>query len=372
MDLLECEMCNCTITNFNNHKCYYDEHPFDRLVSEMLDYNFGNIHQETPATISHSAEGADFNSSAFMNQTSTFQSSIFPQSTEQERHWDVNSTAGKNARYASINAIQKENFDYLHSSQGLTFPATQSFENSDFTSGAENPAMTFFTVADTSQLNPAEQPCTNNIELMLQSNNLSFYNQFPSTSQGLEDPSNFLATYKPTNVYSNISMSIESRQRGMQESEMPRCHFCGSYQRNLKSQKLPVNSSNVPFKCNECFVMMKFKKIQPRPNLEEVGNERSAIKLQKIIKPLEKRFSCNACRKKFPSPSRLKKHILTHTKEKTFSCKICGKKFLEKGNMHVHILTHSGIKRFQCNMCGKSYTKNQTLLQHKKKHLADN
>ncbi|GIY11260.1 hypothetical protein CDAR_240831, partial [Caerostris darwini] len=174
MDLLECEMCNCTITNFNNHKCYRDEHPFDRLISEMLDYNFGNIHQETPATISHSAEGADFNSLASMNLTSNRQSSTSPPTTEEERHWDVNSTAGTDVRYASSNAIQNENFDYLHSSQGLTFPAAQTFENSDFTSGAENHAMTFFTEADTSQLNPAEQPCTNNSAWIQHNTNLSF------------------------------------------------------------------------------------------------------------------------------------------------------------------------------------------------------
>ncbi|GIY43026.1 hypothetical protein CEXT_117261 [Caerostris extrusa] len=81
------------------------------------------------------------------------------------------------------------------------------------------------------------------------------------------------------------------------------------------------------------------KKIQPRPNREEVGHERSAIKLRKIRKPREKLFPCKVCSKKCPSPSSLKKHILTHTEEKTFSCKICGKMFSEKGNRDVHTLT---------------------------------
>ncbi|GIY71199.1 hypothetical protein CDAR_38311 [Caerostris darwini] len=183
MDLLRCEKCNCTITNFVNHRCLYREHSFDRIVSEMLDYNFGNNSQEFPATIWHSAEGADYNTLPFTNRTSTFQSSTFPQSTNQESHSDVNITSGTNVRYASSNTVQNENFDYFNSSQGLTFQAAQTFENSDCTSGAENPAMAYFTAADTSQLNPVQQPCTNNIELMQHDPNLSFYNQLPPNSQ---------------------------------------------------------------------------------------------------------------------------------------------------------------------------------------------
>ncbi|GIY92528.1 hypothetical protein CEXT_494881 [Caerostris extrusa] len=37
-----------------------------------------------------------------MNRTSTFQSSPFPQNTDQESHWDVNNTAGTDVRYASV------------------------------------------------------------------------------------------------------------------------------------------------------------------------------------------------------------------------------------------------------------------------------
>ncbi|GIY84327.1 hypothetical protein CDAR_531571 [Caerostris darwini] len=50
MDLLRCDICDCIITNFNNHECPYDEYWFDRIVSEIIEYNFGNIHQENSAT----------------------------------------------------------------------------------------------------------------------------------------------------------------------------------------------------------------------------------------------------------------------------------------------------------------------------------
>ncbi|GIX94289.1 hypothetical protein CEXT_345051 [Caerostris extrusa] len=117
-----------------------------------------------------------------MNRTSTFQSSTFRQSTDQERHWDVNSTAGTDVRYASSNTIQNENFDYFNSSQGLTFPAAAIFENSYCTSGVENPAMAF-----------------------------------SSTS-----PSNYLTIYESTDKNYNISMNMESRQSCIPNFEAPR------------------------------------------------------------------------------------------------------------------------------------------------------
>ncbi|GIY62335.1 hypothetical protein CEXT_295951 [Caerostris extrusa] len=143
---------------------------------------FKTLKKSLPATISHSAEGADLNSLAFTNRTSTFQSSTFPPSTDQECHWDVNSTAGTDVRYASSNAVQNENFNYFNSSQGLTFSAAQHFENSACTSGVENPAMPYFNAAYTSELNPVEQPCTNYSAWMQHYPDLSFYNQLPPNS----------------------------------------------------------------------------------------------------------------------------------------------------------------------------------------------
>ncbi|GIY67595.1 hypothetical protein CDAR_90821 [Caerostris darwini] len=91
-------MCNSTITNFVNHRCFYHEYSLQGTGFENPDYNFGNNPQEIPAIISHSAEGADFNSSAFMNLTSTLQSSTCPLSINQEGHWDVNSRARTDVR----------------------------------------------------------------------------------------------------------------------------------------------------------------------------------------------------------------------------------------------------------------------------------
>ncbi|GIZ03739.1 helitron_like_N domain-containing protein [Caerostris extrusa] len=69
-----CERCQLLE---HRQRCFCNEYPYDTGF-ENPDYIFGKNPQKISATISHSAEGADFNSLAFMNRTSTF-----PQSTDQ-------------------------------------------------------------------------------------------------------------------------------------------------------------------------------------------------------------------------------------------------------------------------------------------------
>ncbi|GIX80899.1 hypothetical protein CEXT_389261 [Caerostris extrusa] len=140
MDLFRCEKCNCIITNFVNHRCLYHEYSHQGTGFENIDYNFGNNPQGNTATISYSAEGTDFNSLAFKNRNSAF-----PQSINQQIHWDVNNTAGTYVWYVSSNKVQNENFDYFNSSQGLQIPASQYVENSNSTSIVECPAIVFLT-----------------------------------------------------------------------------------------------------------------------------------------------------------------------------------------------------------------------------------
>ncbi|GIY99016.1 hypothetical protein CEXT_716411 [Caerostris extrusa] len=212
-------MCNSAVTNFFNHRCLLPEYSYQVTGFENSRFHFGNNPQEIPATISHSAEGADFNSLAFMNRTSTFQSSTFPQSANQERHWDVNNTAGTDVRYASNNAVQNENFNYFNSSQGSLISVAQNFENSACTSGVENLKMPLFNAVYTSELNPVQQPRTNNSALMQRYRNLSFHNQLPPNSPG---PSNGLTKYDLTKENFNIWRSMESGKIGMPDFKISR------------------------------------------------------------------------------------------------------------------------------------------------------
>ncbi|XP_042356816.1 zinc finger protein Xfin-like [Plectropomus leopardus] len=49
---------------------------------------------------------------------------------------------------------------------------------------------------------------------------------------------------------------------------------------------------------------------------------------------------CHACLKCFPSISKLKRHVMTHTGQRPFGCEICGKRFRQKTHLRVHCRTH--------------------------------
>ncbi|GIY39967.1 hypothetical protein CDAR_403551, partial [Caerostris darwini] len=165
--------------------------------------------------------------------------------TDQERHWDVKSIAGTDVRYASRNAsVQKEKFDFFNSSQGIIFPATEYFANSDCTSGAENPAMAFSIATSTSTLNPFEQTCPNISVLMQHHPNLSFYNQLPPNCPG---PSNDLTLYESTNKNYNISMNMESRQSGIPNFELALFQEYDAVAVARKSDRTQKNTSCVSY-----------------------------------------------------------------------------------------------------------------------------
>ncbi|GIY49829.1 speckle-type POZ protein [Caerostris darwini] len=285
---------------FAADKRLYHEYSHQGTGFENIDYNSGNNSQEIPATISHSAEGADINSLSFTNLTSTLQSSTFPQSINQESHWDVNSTAGTDVRYASSNTVQNESIDYFNTSQGLQIPATQYIENSNSTSIVECSAIVFFTTVYTSALNPVLHPCTSSSVLIQHCPNLPSYNQLPQNSPG---PSNHLTMYDPTNEYCTISMNMQSRQRAMQDFEMPPFQdkeygAIAAAGKSIRTEKnrscasdLNSTSPNVQYHGDPHKEKDSREKIQPCPKIAKVRDENSAINLNKIMKPRIKRLS---------------------------------------------------------------------------------
>ncbi|GIY43027.1 hypothetical protein CEXT_117271 [Caerostris extrusa] len=83
MDLLRCVKCNYTITNFVNHRCLYHEHSFDQESSQNARLQFSETTlKKSLQQFRIQRKELTLNTLAFMNRTSTFQSSTFPQSTK--------------------------------------------------------------------------------------------------------------------------------------------------------------------------------------------------------------------------------------------------------------------------------------------------
>ena len=79
-------------------------------------------------------------------------------------------------------------------------------------------------------------------------------------------------------------------------------------------------------------------------------------------------FEC--CGKKFLDNSKLKRHLLVHTREKPYSCEFCGKAFSLDFNMRTHLRIHTGDKPYECKFpgCAKRFTQSSNLSAHEKTH----
>nr|XP_026484069.1 zinc finger protein 26-like [Vanessa tameamea] len=81
-------------------------------------------------------------------------------------------------------------------------------------------------------------------------------------------------------------------------------------------------------------------------------------------------LSCSWCNKKFDAISRLKDHIVKHTKERNFHCNLCDGQFVTYPALVYHIRLHTGERPFPCDLCDESFLSASRRMEHKKrKHI---
>ncbi|XP_059608030.1 uncharacterized protein LOC132255876 [Phlebotomus argentipes] len=107
----------------------------------------------------------------------------------------------------------------------------------------------------------------------------------------------------------------------------------------------------------------------------EVFENLETLKEHVKIHPVELRFECGHCGKKFLDKQRIRQHIRimhdkTYTKVKRpckeFTCLQCGKILQGKRGFMAHRASHSDERPFECSICNKKFKVESFLQKHKK------
>lgn len=78
----------------------------------------------------------------------------------------------------------------------------------------------------------------------------------------------------------------------------------------------------------------------------------------------EKLHICTICERGFPRKHHLRNHVRTHTREKPHVCQYCNRPFSQPSTLKKHIRTHTVEAKYRCQTCAKAYRRSDDLKKH--------
>ncbi|CAB3245263.1 unnamed protein product [Arctia plantaginis] len=199
-------------------------------------------------------------------------------------------------------------------------------------------------------------------------------------------PKTFKCTQCPRSFGSSLILSLHIRDSHCTAV----CRYCGKTYTNNYSLKYHEKSHEVDFKCNNCGKVYKKKKsfnnhvkqnlcnstrnvnLEPKHACNYCDKKYSQISALNVHLRLEhgngKVLTCDWCGKKLSSESKLKEHIIKHTKQKNYTCDICGGKFVTKTSLLYHTRLHTGEKPYKCEHCDMRFLSASRRSEHIKQY----
>ena len=156
-----------------------------------------------------------------------------------------------------------------------------------------------------------------------------------------------------------------------------KCEYCPSLFKRKDSVHLHMKKFHERLLSEKNCLDEKFVKSTDLPVLESIQmNSNSDDSKTNPAQPdqvkenksndVEKKNSCEKCRKQFIRKDYLKRHIeVIHNGIKKFKCGKCDKTFSDNYHMKIHIdIVHYGVFNFKCDKCSKQFTRKYYLKKH--------
>ncbi|KAF8778428.1 Zinc finger protein draculin like protein [Argiope bruennichi] len=182
---------------------------------------------------------------------------------------------------------------------------------------------------------------------------------------------------------------IDASKNSVQELVAGQCeNVCGdesSKNEHRIQESQPVESKEIPFKCDVCLRTFKYRTVLRSHKKVHFQNNLFRCKLchvqciskihyNKHLKKHsnERRYKCSFCTSSHKFKRNLQTHMKMHKDQNPFLCKLCKRSCAIKQALERHMPTHSNEKYYKCSICSMMYKSEISLTAHMNVHKEQN